>query len=441
MTGLLNASKEVQTAERQSLYSAIDQLLEMADNAVGSAVVAEAKEAERRAVKASAPERFPAPPREYFSDVEGPALAEMHLRDCRVVPGREAILKLLPKGGVCAQLGTQTGYFARQILRAIEPVKFHLYDVDRAVFNRVDFERELSGGSVELHGIGSGESLAQEADQSFDLIYIHPRHSLEGAAADLALAARKMKSGGWILCGDYTAFSPLEGVKHGVYRAVNEFCHQNPFVIACLGLHALGYHTVALAKRKAGPAEDHLGGAFLDEPDVNTFMPDVWEHLIAKYGVKSVLDVGAGVGWSTKWFAEHGMEAAGVEGWEEALARSPCRELMTGHDFNKGPYAPGRRFDLAWCSEFVEHIEEKYVANFMAAFQACDYVCLTHGEPGQPGYHHVNCQTTEYWIETMKRHGFEYDAQETAWLRSTNQNNAPWGRKTLTFFVQKGKRS
>lgn len=109
MTGLLNASKEVQTAERQSLYSAIDQLLEMADNAVGSAVVAEAKEAERRAVKASAPERFPAPPREYFSDVEGPALAEMHLRDCRVVPGREAILKLLPKGGVCAQLGTQTG--------------------------------------------------------------------------------------------------------------------------------------------------------------------------------------------------------------------------------------------------------------------------------------------------------------------------------------------
>src|ERR1700678_233476 len=57
--------------------------------------------------------RFPAPPRPYFAEVEPPALNDFHLSNSRVLPSREAILPLLPKGGVCAEFGTQTGDFAK----------------------------------------------------------------------------------------------------------------------------------------------------------------------------------------------------------------------------------------------------------------------------------------------------------------------------------------
>jgi hypothetical protein len=62
---------------------------------------------------------------------------------------------------------------------------------------------------------------------------------------------------------------------------------------------------------------------------------------------------------------------------------------------------------------------------------------MTHGDVGQIGYHHVNCQPTAYWIAKMEDNGFEHDPQETGHLRSTNTGNAPWGRNTLTFFVNR----
>jgi hypothetical protein len=66
---------------------------------------------------------------------------------------------------------------------------------------------------------------------------------------DLAAAARKVKDDGWIVCNDYTIYSPLEKTKYGVYRAVNEFCISHGFEILYLGLHKWGYHDVALKKR------------------------------------------------------------------------------------------------------------------------------------------------------------------------------------------------
>ncbi len=184
-------------------------------------------------------------------------------------------------------------------------------------------------------------------------------------------------------------------------------------------------------------ANEHLGGAFLEVPDPHTHVPDVWEHLIELYGIQSVLDIGAGAGWSTKWFVEKGIYTLGIEGWKEALAKSRCRSNVVEHDYTRGSFVPACRFDLAWCAEFVEHVEERFIPNYMASFQCCKYVCLTHAEPGQLGYHHVNCQTTDYWVKKMKQYGFELDPQETFYLRSTNTQKAPWGRRTLTFFVRK----
>jgi len=193
----------------------------------------------------------------------------------------------------------------------------------------------------------------------------------------------------------------------------------------------------------------HLGGSYAQCNDANTFMPDNWEYLIKKYDIKSVVDVGTGYGWNAEWFLKRGLNVIGIEGDPLALVgnRLP-KENLIAHDYTTGPFPfcdlnvhqdilrlmPKDHVSLAWCSEFVEHVEEKFIPNYVATFKCCKYLCMTHGEPGQDGCHHVNCQMTSYWIEKLFGYGFLIDADETAYLRSTDKWKAGWGRRTLCWF-------
>ena len=38
---------------------------------------------------------------------------------------------------------------------------------------------------------------------------------------------------------------------------------------------------------------------------------------------------------------------------------------------------------------------------------------MTHAVPGQPGYHHVNCQPSEYWINHLANRGFTVLREES----------------------------
>lgn len=181
----------------------------------------------------------------------------------------------------------------------------------------------------------------------------------------------------------------------------------------------------------------HLGGtAIVGDP--MTFVPDVWEYLIKKYPIKSVLDIGCGVGINARWFLDHGIIAYGIEGFPDYIRHSVLPEgHMKAHDYTKGPHAPDGIFDLGWSSEFVEHVEERYVPNFMATFQRCRYVCMTHATPGQGGYHHVNEQPADYWITRMQAAGFKHMEDESAWMQSTGPNTH-YGRRTLMLFHNVG---
>jgi SAM-dependent methyltransferase len=379
--------------------------------------------------------RFPAPVPDYFDDVQPPRLSDLHLRNSRVLACREEIIPRLPMGGVYAEVGAQTGYIAKQMLSLLNPAKLYICDTDLSSFDIGPFQTAIAQQLVELHQGQLDAQWQRLPDGLFDLIYIHPDHNYSLAMSALQEAARKINDRGWIVCTDYPSCPPLEGIKHGVCRAVNEFCHQGGFEILYLALHPLGCQDAVLARRSPREPE-HLGGAFLEAPDANTFMPDVWEHLIHQYGIQSVLDVGAGAGWSTKWFVEKGLYTLGIEGWKEALDKSRCRSNVVEHDYTQGSFVPACRFDLGWCAEFVEHVEERFIPNFMASLQSCKYVCLTHSEPGQFGFHHVNCQSTDYWINKMQEYGFDHDQRETLHLRSTDTQKALWGRRSLTFFVR-----
>jgi hypothetical protein len=185
---------------------------------------------------------------DYFADVAPPELSEIHLRHSRILPNRFGILPLMPKGGVCAEVGTQTGGFAKHIFSVLQPQLLHIFDLEYSLFDHDHFRPSVQQGRVQLHQGDSSTLLGALPDQSFDFIYIDGDHSYEGVTRDLVQAARKIKDDGWIVCNDYTVYSPLEKCKYGVYRAVNELCLRDNYEILYFALHPWGYHDVALRK-------------------------------------------------------------------------------------------------------------------------------------------------------------------------------------------------
>lgn len=159
----------------------------------------------------------------------------------------------------------------------------------------------------------------------------------------------------------------------------------------------------------------HLGGYLLGG-DPGSWYPALWEWLLRKYGVKSVIDVGCGEGHSLRWFAKRGCDVLGVEGIAQ-----PDHRIDT-HDFCDGPFIPDRVFDLAWCCEFVEHVGAEFEENFLETFEFTGMVAMTHGLPGQGGHHHVNCQPPAYWIERLRTHGFRLNRPATRRARELTPN-------------------
>lgn len=180
----------------------------------------------------------------------------------------------------------------------------------------------------------------------------------------------------------------------------------------------------------------HLGG-FKKGGDEATWYPDLWSWLIDVYNVRSMIDIGCGEGLTCHFFS---MKLAGPQyGLEE---RPPIIGIdgvphpdpfILQHDYTKGVWVDehfewhNKVYDLGWCCEFVEHVEEQYVHNFINTFKKCKTVLMTHAFPGQEGYHHVNCKDPYYWVTIMREAGFKLDAELTIQTRKLSEHNqSPW---------------
>jgi glycosyltransferase involved in cell wall biosynthesis len=160
----------------------------------------------------------------------------------------------------------------------------------------------------------------------------------------------------------------------------------------------------------------HLGGYTIGG-DPATFYPELFDWLVDVKGVKSVIDVGCGEGHSLKYFKDKGCKVIGIDG----IAQND--KLIFKHDYAKGIFRTDYEYDLAWVCEFVEHIEEKYIPNFLATLACAKMVLMTHGEPGQAGWHHVNNQTAEYWKAVMAAIGYSYNEELTKKTRELAAKN------------------
>ena len=163
---------------------------------------------------------------------------------------------------------------------------------------------------------------------------------------------------------------------------------------------------------------EHLGGhankSNLDRGALNwikkTFNPN------------SFLDIGCGVGGMVDLALDQELDSYGIDGDHTVVRKNPDRVLI--HDYTKGAAPlPKKSYDIGWSVEFVEHVYEKYIPDYVQSFQACNVLIMSFAPPGHGGYHHVNENTQEYWINMLSNYGFEFHETFTEELRKSSTMN------------------
>lgn len=163
---------------------------------------------------------------------------------------REAVLSLLPKNAVGAEVGVHLGDFSAMLLATARPRVLHLIDpwrhlsgdvykkawyggaadgkaeMDARYHGVLDrFSAESAAGVVIVDRAESADALSRLPDGGLDWIYIDGNHLYDFVREDLALAYAKVRKGG-LICGD--DYGDRGWWEDGVTRAVDEFCAAKP---------------------------------------------------------------------------------------------------------------------------------------------------------------------------------------------------------------------
>ncbi|MCW0216932.1 MAG: class I SAM-dependent methyltransferase [Prosthecobacter sp.] len=182
-----------------------------------------------------------------------------------------------------------------------------------------------------------------------------------------------------------------------------------------------------LAKTYTNSTPRHLGG----HRNVTHTDAGALAWLQFKFNIKSMVDIGCGPGGMQAIARGMSIQWQGIDGDPQLK-----REAVIIHDYctSSLELAP---VDLAWSVEFLEHVEESYIPNFMKTFACARYSFVTHALPGKKGWHHVNCQKPDYWIDVFAYHGFMFDQNATQELRSRSTMKRDFVRANGLFFRNK----
>lgn len=147
-----------------------------------------------------------------------------------------------------------------------------------------------------------------------------------------------------------------------------------------------------------------------------------------EFGIQTMLDVGCGPGGMEKDAKSLDIEWTGIDG-DPSLKK----ENIITHDFTKGDVYSSK-CDLVWCVEFVEHVDEEFVPNFVPSLCRGEMLVLTAAPPGKAGHHHVNCKRKKYWIELLTDVGLTYSKSLTETMRKKSTMKRNFIRERGMFF-------
>lgn len=158
--------------------------------------------------------------------------------------------------------------------------------------------------------------------------------------------------------------------------------------------------------------QPHAGGN-VKFGDHNTITPSLWRQLVERFAVRSMLDVGCGEGHAVKFFHSIGVIAHGIDALRKNVERAV--HPIAYHDLTEAPYI--MPVDLVLSIEVAEHIEEKFLKNYLDTLCNGNIIAFTHARPRQEGHHHVNCREEEYWVSHFANRGYRVDEYNYHWRR------------------------
>ena len=199
---------------------------------------------------------------------EAPLIPQHLLDGASLLADRYALLPLLPKGAVFAEVGVGLGDFSELVLSVCQPSlfvaidEFKLHELpelwgkpsdvllggrNHADAYRTRFATALAQGRLRLLEGDSAACLEQLEDHSLDIVYVDADHRYEQVKRDLAMAVRKVRADGWIIVNDYLMVAALgDAIPYGVVNATNEFMIEHDWGLQYFALHRLMFCDLAL---------------------------------------------------------------------------------------------------------------------------------------------------------------------------------------------------
>jgi len=130
--------------------------------------------------------------------------------------------------------------------------------------------------------------------------------------------------------------------------------------------------------------------------------------VLSRIKVKSVIDIGCGVGTWLSIFSKHGVkEIKGIDGpWVNQEALLIPKNAFMATDLKK-QLSLGRTFDLVVSLEVAEHLPPASAETFVANLTRHGSIILFSAAiPFQGGTDHLNERWQEYWADLFKKQGY-----------------------------------
>jgi len=147
--------------------------------------------------------------------------------------------------------------------------------------------------------------------------------------------------------------------------------------------------------------------------------------------VFDVLDIGAGPGFYSAFLNRRGFVVYATD-----ISPQLSIDLfgVDKYDVTKGVYGYAL-FDAVLCLEVGEHIEQEFEQIVLDNIceSATKKIILSWAIPGQGGFGHVNCQPNDYIIDEMAYRAWNYNAEQSEYLRA-RCSGCSWFENTIMVF-------